>query len=452
MTAVDGRPQHRSAAPRSAVRSAGQLPRTGASGEAPKQVAALQRPLASYHLVLTSSCLLLALGLVMVFSASSVRSYATYGTSYAIAVKQGIFMAIGVPCMLVASRLPIKAWRFVGPPMLIISTALLVLVLVPGVGRRVDGATRWIPLPGGFNLQPSEVAKLGLLLWGADLLVRKNKLLVDWKHLFIPLVPASGGLIVLVMLEPDMGTAIVIISITTALLWVIGTPLRYFGGFVSVIIALGTLLAVTEPYRLQRLTSFLHPFDDAHGTGYQAVQGLYALSSGGWLGLGLGASREKWIGGLPNAHTDFVFAIIGEELGLLGTLTVLLLFSTLIFGGVRVAQRSTEPFARLAATAITAWIAAQSLVNIGAVVGMVPITGIPLPFLSFGGSALISICVAVGLLLSLARQEPGAAQALALRRASQPPGLAQRLLRRRLLNRRPARPAPAAARRPRRKR
>ena len=376
-------------------------PRSQAQAAAPDQVkvAALQRPLASYHLVLTSSCLLLALGLVMVFSASSVRSYATYGTSYAIAVKQCIFLAIGVPCMLIASRLPIRAWRTLGTPLLLVSFALLVLVLVPGVGRRVDGGTRWIPLPGGFNIQPSELAKLGLVLWGADLLVRKHRLLGEWKHLFIPLLPASGGIIVLVMLEPDMGTAIVVVSITSALLWVVGTPLRYFGGFLAVIAGLGTLLAVTEPYRLQRLTSFLHPFDDAHVTGYQAVQGLYALSSGGWVGLGLGASREKWVGGLPNAHTDFVFAIIGEELGLLGSLSVLLLFSTLIFGGVRVAKRSTDPFARLAAAGVTVWIAAQALVNIGAVVGMVPITGIPLPFLSFGGSALISLCVAVGLLL-----------------------------------------------------
>ena len=426
MTTFDGRPRSQ----------------TEASAPAPVKVAALHRPLASYHLVLTSSCLLLALGLVMVFSASSVRSYATYGTSYAIAVKQCIFLVIGVPCMLITSRLPIRAWRALGTPLLLVSIALLVLVLVPGVGRRVDGGTRWIPLPGGFNIQPSELAKLALVLWGADLLVRKHRLLGEWKHLFVPLLPAAGGIIVLVMLEPDMGTAIVVVSITSALLWVVGTPLRYFGGFVGVIAGLGTLLAVTEPYRLQRLTSFLHPFDDAHGTGYQAVQGLYALASGGWVGLGLGASREKWIGGLPNAHTDFVFAIIGEELGLLGSLSVLLLFSTLIFGGVRVAKRSTDPFARLTAAGVTVWIAAQALVNIGAVVGMVPITGIPLPFLSFGGSALISLCVAVGLLLSLARREPGAAQALEQRRSEVRHGGLRGLLSRRTPRRTPRPDAP----------
>jgi len=166
---------------------------------------------------------------------------------------------------------------------------------------------------------------------------------------------------------------------------------------------------------MARLTAFLHPFDDPQGTGYQAVQGLYALSSGGWFGLGLGASREKWSGGLPNAHTDFVFAIIGEELGLLGTIAVLLLFATLTYAGVRIAKRTTDPFARLAATGVTAWLAAQSLINMGAVVGLLPITGIPLPLISFGGSALIPTLIAIGMLLSFARAEPGAAQALAAR-------------------------------------
>ena len=256
----------------------------------------------------------------MVFSASSVRSYATYNASYAIALKQAIFMGIGIPALLVASRLPVRVWRLLAYPLLLTTLALLVLVLVPGIGRNVDGATRWIPLPGGFNLQPSELGKLGLALWGADLLVRKRKLLGDWKHLFVPLLPVTVLVCVLVMLEPDMGTTMATVTVVVAMLWVVGTPLRHFAVLLGGLISLATLLAVVEPYRLARLTAFLHPFDDPQGSGYQAVQGLYALSSGGWLGLGLGASREKWAGGLPNAHTDYVFAIIGEELGLLGTL------------------------------------------------------------------------------------------------------------------------------------
>ena len=376
----------------------------------------LQRPLASYYLVLATTAALLVLGLVMVFSASSVRAYATYKSSYAIALKQALFMAVGIPCMWGASRLPVRAWRMLGYPLLLAALAGLVLVLVPGIGRNVDGATRWIPLPGGFNLQPSELAKLALALWGADLLVRKKKLLGEWKHLFVPLLPVACLICLLVMIEPDMGTTLATVAVVVALLWVVGTPLRYFAVFLGTLISLGTVLAVAEPYRLARLTTFLHPFQDAQGTGYQAVQGLYALSSGGWLGLGLGASREKWSGGLPNAHTDFVFAIIGEELGLLGTLSVLVLFATLTYSGVRIAQRTTDPFSRLAATGVTAWLSAQAFINMGAVVGLLPITGIPLPLVSFGGSALIPTLIAIGMLLSFARNEPGAARALAARR------------------------------------
>ena len=390
--------------------------RKATTAKATTKTAALQRPLASYYLVLASTAALLLIGLVMVFSASSVKSYATYHSSYAIAVKQALFMAIGIPCMWAASRLPVKAWRMLGYPLLIAAIAGLVLVLVPGIGRNVDGATRWIPLPGGFNIQPSELGKLAVALWGADLLVRKKKLLREWKHLFVPLLPVAGLICFLVMLEPDMGTTLATVSIVVALLWVVGTPLRYFAAFLAVLVSLGTALAIAEPYRMARLTAFLHPFDDPQGTGYQAVQGLYALSSGGWFGLGLGASREKWSGGLPNAHTDFVFAIIGEELGLLGTIAVLVLFATLTYAGVRIAKRTTDPFARLAATGVTAWLAAQALINMGAVVGLVPITGIPLPLISFGGSALIPTMVAIGMLLSFARCEPGAAQALAARR------------------------------------
>ena len=376
---------------------------------------ALQKPLASYYLVAVSTGLLLSIGFVMVLSASSVRAYSTYGNAYTIAIKQGIFLGIGLPALWVASRIPVRAWRALGMPLLLGAIALLVLVLVPGVGRNVDGATRWIALPGNFNLQPSELAKLGIVLWGADLLVRKRKLLGDWKHLLIPIVPVVGVVAVLVMLEPDMGTTIVVMSILMTLLWVVGAPARVFAGLLTAALTIGVLLAVTEPYRFQRLVNFADPCSSGQRLegGYQACQGLQALGAGGWLGLGLGASREKWAGGLPNPYTDYVYAIVGEELGLMGTLTVLLLFATLTFAGVRIAKRTTDPFSRLAAAGITIWITAQALVNIGTVVGMVPITGIPLPLISFGGSALIPTLVGIGMLLSFARAEPGAAQALA---------------------------------------
>ncbi|MCW2598374.1 MAG: cell division protein FtsW [Frankiales bacterium] len=382
---------------------------------APARSSVLQRPLASYYLVLVSTGLLLAIGFVMVLSASSVRSYQAYGSAYAIASKQGVFIVIGLPALWVASRLPVQVWRRLGLPLLLVALFLLCAVLVPGIGRNVDGARRWIPLPGGFNIQPSELAKLGIALWGADLLVRKRKLLRDWKHLLIPLVPIVGLVCVLVMLEPDMGTTIVVTSVLMSLLWVVGAPARVFVGLVSVALSLGAVMAIAEPYRLARLTSFSNPCSITHrlDKGYQACQGLQALDAGGWFGLGLGASREKWAGGLPNPYTDYVYAIIGEELGLLGTLTVLLLFATLTYAGIRIAKRTTDPFARLAATGFTIWIAVQALVNMGTVVGMVPITGIPLPLISFGGSALIPTLVGVGMLLSFAAAEPGAAKALA---------------------------------------
>ena len=387
----------------------------------------LHRPLASWYLVVVSTGLLLTIGLVMVLSASSVRSYSTYGSSYRIAMNQAIYVLLGLPCMWLASRMPVSVWRKVGLPVLLGAVFLLVLVLVPGIGRNVDGARRWIPVAGGFNLQPSELAKVGLLLWGADLLVRKKKLLRDWRHLLVPLVPVAGLLALLVMLEPDMGTTIVLMSELMTLLWVVGAPGRVFGVLLTAALTLGALLAVAEPYRLARLTSAFDPCA-AHrrlDSGFQACQGLQALTSGGVFGLGLGASREKWAGGLPNPYTDYVYAIIGEELGLLGTLSVLLLFATLIYAGLRIAKRTKDPYARLVASGITVWVAVQALVNMGTVVGLLPITGIPLPLISFGGSALVVTMAALGVLLSFARTEPGAAAALESQR-----GRARALLRR----------------------
>lgn len=392
MTAVDDRPEVEPSEPRPPL---------------------LHRPLASYHLLLASTLLLLVLGLVMVFSASSLRSYATTGSLFATGIKQATFISLGLPLMFVASRLPVRFYRAAAYPLLVLSLVLLVAVLVPGVGNEVNGATSWIPLPLGFNLQPAELAKLALVLWGADLLVRKQKLLVVRAHLLVPLVPVTALVLLLVMMQPDFGTAVSICTVVIALLWVVGTPLRIFGVLVGVLVSGATFLAITTPHRLERLLSFRDPFADAENTGYQAVQGFYALSSGGFFGLGLGASREKWSGGLPEAHTDYVFAIIGEELGLLGTLTVVGLFAVLIYSGIRIAQRTDDMFVRLAAAGITAWLGCQAIINMGAVVGLLPITGIPLPLVSFGGSALLVTLAAIGMLLSFARLEPGAAAALA---------------------------------------
>jgi cell division protein FtsW len=381
------------------------------ASQAPPRTPPLQRPLASYYLLLAASGLLLFLGLVMVFSASSVRSYATYGSSSTIALKQAIFVGIGLPMAYVASRMPVRFWRSAAMPSMVVAVALLLAVLTP-LGKSVDGTQGWIPLPGGFNVQPGEAAKLALALWGADLLVRKQRLLREWRHLFIPLVPGAGLLALLIMLQPDMGMTVALLIVVVALLWVAGTPLRYFGFLCAVLAGLFALLAVAAPYRMRRLTSFLDPFADAQDSGFQAVQSMYAIASGGLFGLGLGGGQSKWSGGLPATYTDFIYAVICEELGLLGALTVLVLIATITYAGVRIAKRTRDPFVRYAASATTGVFAGQSLINLGGVVGLLPITGITLPLVSFGGSSMLVTLVSIGMLLSFARHEPGAQAAL----------------------------------------
>ncbi|HVU72772.1 MAG TPA: putative lipid II flippase FtsW, partial [Mycobacteriales bacterium] len=394
---------------------AADLPRPRVADRAPARstVPFLARPLTSYHLVMWSSGLLVTIGLVMVLSASSVRSFAVHGSSFAVFDKQALWLVAGLPLLAVASRLPAKTWRMLAYPMLVVSALGLFVVLVPGIGTRVSGATRWIDL-GPAQLQPSEPAKLALAIWGADLLVRKQKLLRDWKHLVVPLLPVTALFVMLVMAEPDLGTTVTMILVVLSLLFVVGAPMRMFGMVAGVIVTLIGLLAVVEPYRLQRLTTFAHPFKHSQSGGYQAVQGLYALASGGWWGEGLGASRAKW-GSLPNAHTDYIFAIIGEELGLVGTLAVVGLFVVLGYAGFRIAARTRDPFVRLASAAVTTWLVGQALINMGYVVGLLPVTGIPLPLISFGGTSLVLTLFAVGMLASFARSEPGVAQALAAR-------------------------------------
>jgi cell division protein FtsW len=384
-------------------------------GAAAKRPPLLHRPLASYYLVLGPAALLTAIGLVMVLSSSSVTAYARTGSSYTFFVKQLIGVSLGVPAMLLAMRLPVRVYRLAGYPLLLGSLVLLVAVLVPGIGHGVWGARRWIDL-GPIQIQPSEPAKLALALWGADVLTRKRRLLTQWRHLLVPLLPGVTVMAMLVMLEPDMGTTVVLMSITLSLLWVVGAPTRLFATLSAAVVGLAAIMIVVEPYRMRRLTGFLNPWADAQHTGFQGVQGIYAIASGGWWGLGLGASRQKW-SYLPNQYTDYIFAIIGEELGLVGTLSVLTLFGMLGYAGIRIARRARDPFVRLVAAGVTGWLLAQALVNIGAVVGLLPITGIPLPLVSYGGSSLVPTLFAIGMLASFARQEPGAAAALAARGA-----------------------------------
>ena len=375
----------------------------------------LDRPLTSYYLIIGITGLLLGLGLVMVLSTSSVQDLAEGLPPYSDFKKQLLGALIGLPIMFFAARSSPRLFRAAAYPLLGVSILGLGLTLIPAVGRSAYGASRWIAV-GPLQLQPSEFAKLALVLWGADLLARKERLrqLEDWRHLLIPLLPGVGLLAMLVMAGDDLGTTFVLLVIFITLLWVIGTPGRVFGGMLALMGLVMLLLAVTSAYRLKRLTGFVNPQGGPMGPNMQGIQGKYAVGSGGLFGVGLGASGEKW-GYVPESTSDFIFAIIGEELGLVGTLCVCLLYGGLAFAGLRVARRVQDTFSRLAAAAITAWVVMQAVVNIGAVIGVLPITGVPLPLVSAGLSSLLVTMIALGMLMSFARREPGAREALAAR-------------------------------------
>jgi cell division protein FtsW len=377
--------------------------------------ALLDRPLTSYYLVLGITTLLLALGLVMVQSTASVADLSAGLSPYSDFKKQLLGAAIGLPLMWVAARSRPRLFQAFAYPLLAVAIVGLGLTLIHGVGISQNGAARWITI-GGQQIQPSEIAKLALVVWGADLLARKDRLgqLADWRHMLVPLMPGTAVLCLLVMTGDDLGTTFVLLIIFLALLWVIGTPGRVFGGMLILMALAMMLMIVSAKYRLGRLVGFLDQQSSATGANWQATQGKYALGSGGIFGVGLGASGQKW-GYVPESTSDFIFAIIGEELGLVGTLCVTALYGGLAFAGLRIARRVPDMFARLAATGITAWIVVQAVVNIGAVIGVLPITGVPLPLVSAGLSSLLSTLVALGMLMSFARVEPGAKEALAAR-------------------------------------
>ncbi|HSE09764.1 MAG TPA: putative lipid II flippase FtsW [Nocardioidaceae bacterium] len=383
------------------------------AGERTSLSQALDRPLTSYYLLLGASTLLLTIGLMMVLSASSVYSYKIFDSSYRIFFRQLMWVGLALPVAFLASRLPHRAIRAFAWPGLVVSALLLALTLT-GLGKEVNGNTNWLAL-GPLTIQPSEFAKLAIILWCADLYARKEKLLGDWKHALIPVLPVTGLLTGLVVIGGDLGTALVLFAIVLGMLWVVGAPARIFGLMLLVVGAVALYLAATSQERLERLTNFVDPFKNYEGAGWQAAHGLFAMSSGKWFGKGIAASQQKW-GSLPEAHTDFIFAVLGEELGLVGTLLVLGLFLTIAYAGIRVALRTTDPFVRYMAAGITVWLTAQMMINIGMVLALLPVIGIPLPLVSYGGSALLPSLVALGLLVSFARSEPGAGAALRARR------------------------------------
>ncbi|WP_245561628.1 putative lipid II flippase FtsW [Actinomycetospora chiangmaiensis] len=371
----------------------------------------LGRPLTSLHLVLAVFGLLTALGLVMVLSASSVNAYAAGGSSYGVFFRQLAFAVLGAGLFWVGLRVPPRRWRAASPWLLAGCLVLLALVLVPGLGAQVNGSRSWFRV-AGLSLQPSEITKIALALWGAHVLVRHRPAPRRWRQALLPMVPVAVLIFVLVMLQPDLGTTISLGVIVVGLLWFAGAPLGLLALFGTLGVVGVVVLGVAASYRQSRLTAFLDPLNaDPLGPAYQARQALYSLADGGVFGQGLGQGRAKW-SYLPNADNDFIFAIIGEELGFLGASAVISLFVTLAYTGLRIAARSVDPWIRVVAATLTVWLVVQAAINIGYVVGLLPVTGIPLPLVSSGGTSLALALFAGGLLANFARHETDAAAAL----------------------------------------
>ena len=343
----------------------------------------------SYHLVLGATALLLIVGVMMVLSASSVNAYLNTGDSYYYVKRQLIFLGAGLVGMVVIAKLPPPTLRPLSWFGMALAALLLILTYTP-LGISVNGNRNWLYLGSeSFALQPAEFAKLAMIIWGADLLASKQRLLDRPKHLLVPFLPVTGILILLVLFQGDAGTAVVMAAIVVGMLWIVGAPVRVLAALGAAGVAGVIAIFVTSPVRMRRLAAFLDPTADLNGANDQANSGLFAIASGGWWGVGLGGSRQKW-GSLPEAHTDFIFAVLGEEFGLFGSLVVLALFGVLGYAGVRIASRSDDPFSLHAAGGVTCWFMVQGLINLAVVLRLLPIAGVPLPLVSYGGSALIA--------------------------------------------------------------
>jgi cell division protein FtsW len=364
----------------------------------------LPRPPA-FTVVCATVCVLNIVGLVMILSASSVAALSDYGSSWYFFNRQLMWALVGLGAFLFAARVDYHMWRKAAPWLVVGAASLCAIVLVPGIGLYVDGSRRWLGA-GMLRMQPSEIAKLALLLAAAEVLVRRVDRVADaraWRPVLVIL--AVFG--VLVMKEPDLDSTIVLALIAFAVLAVGGVRVEHLAKLGLLGVAGAVVLAYAAPYRRSRMLIFLHPWKDTSNAGYQITQSLIALGSGGVNGVGLGAGRAKWLF-LPNAHTDFIFAIIGEELGLVGCLVVLGLFAGFGLAGFHVARRAPDRFGALVAAGITAWIVGQAIINLGAVVALLPVSGITLPFLSAGGSSLVITMLAAGILANIARQAPPA--------------------------------------------
>lgn len=373
----------------------------------------LQRPSAPYLIIISSVAALSGLGLVMVLSASSVKSFEQSGSTYAIFLKQLAFFIIALGMTYYASRIKADIWEKLARIAIPLSVAGLILPQLPVIGREINGNKSWIGL-GSFTIQPAEFAKFGLILFCAmqikrfDERMKKNpqQEFTPWQ-LIAYILPGAFILLIMIMLGKDLGTALIVMSIATAMIFVSGVPMRHF----STVVLLGSVFAVafiiTQPNRLHRFAAVLHPFDPEvyKFAGWQTAHSVMGLASGGFFGVGLGASRQKW-GNLSEANTDFIFSVIGEELGLIGTLIVLALFAALIYGIFRTALHTKDLFTRFVCAGVGAWFLFQVTVNIASDIGIFPVVGVTLPFISYGGSSLLANFLGIAYVLGVLRRDP----------------------------------------------
>ncbi len=378
----------------------------------PTRASVWSSPAASYYLLLTSTTILLLVGLAVVLSSSSITSIRKEnGNAWALFFVQLAALAVGVTAMAIGSRLSVAGWRRLAPWVMYGAIALLLIVMTSGVTS--GGNRNWVKV-GPVTVQPSEMAKLGLALYLGIVLGRFRKQLTTVRQIMVPGGVAALVVLGLVLAGKDMGTAIILAMLVAAAYWVAGLPLRFFAvGGVAAAAAI-TVLVFAAGSRKARILSWMSPDCDPTAACYQQTHGTWALASGGLWGLGPGMSREKW-GYLPAADNDFIFAILGEEFGLIGTLLVLLAFAMMVIAVSRIVRRHRDPFAQVASAAIGAWIIGQAFINIAVVLELLPVTGVPLPLVSSGGSSLVASLTAIGALMAFARSEPGAKEAFSAR-------------------------------------
>ncbi len=347
-------------------------------------------------LFVISVIILTIIGLIMIYSSSNVWALYKYNDSFKYLKNQGLFFIVSVFIMFIVSRIDYRIYQKYSNKIFLLILILLILVIIPGIGTLRNGSRSWFGI-GSFGIQPSEFAKLGLIIFSAKYLSKNRKS-------FIPILVIAMLFFGLIMLQPDFGTGIVLIMIIVSLLFISGVNMSFFVkiGFLGLLGIIG--LIVIAPYRLQRILSFLNPWSDPLGSGFQIIQSLYAIGPGGLFGFGLGNSRQKHFY-LPEPQTDFIFSIICEELGFFGVILIIALFIVLIITGFKIASKCDDLFGKFLAFGITFWIAFQTILNLMVVVGLIPVTGVTLPFLSYGGSSLLILYIAIGIILNISRYQ-----------------------------------------------